>query len=68
MQKSINALAALGLPYSDANTVSDKGFEDGAQYRIEIPSTETPEAFQLALDEAKRIGCPIHRISQGSGI
>jgi hypothetical protein len=60
MQKSINALAALGLPYSDANTVSDKGFEDGAQYRIEIPSTETPEAFQ--------IGCPIHRISQGSGI
>ena len=68
MQKSIDALAALGLSTTDANTESSKAFADGAQYRIEIPSTETPEAFQLAIDEADRIGCPIHRVSQGSGI
>jgi hypothetical protein len=68
MQKSIDALNALGLPSGDTKQASAKGFKDGAQYRIEIPSTETPEAFQLILSEADRIGCPIHRVSQGSGI
>jgi len=68
MQKSIDALESLGFPSTDANDTSKKGFEDGAHYRIEIPSTETPEAFRLALDEADKIGCPVHRISQGSGI
>ncbi len=68
MKKSIDALSRLGLPSSDASLPSRKAFADGAQYRIEIPSTETPEAFQLILDEADRIGCPVHRVSQGSGI
>lgn len=68
MQKSIDALESLGLPVADQNIISDKTFRDGAQYRIEIPSTETPEAFKLVLDEADKIACPIHRISQGSGI
>lgn len=52
----------------DQKKPSNKSFKDGGQYRIEIPSTETPEAFRLALDGADRIGCPIHRVSQGSGI
>lgn len=68
MQKSIDALNSLGLPLGDTHTVSTKRFSDGAQYRIEIPSTETPEAFKLVLDEADRMGCPVHRVSQGSGI
>ena len=68
MQKSIDALKSLGLPVSDQNIASDKSFKDGAQYRIEIPSTESPEAFKLILEEADRMDCPIHRISQGSGI
>ncbi len=68
MKKSIDALKSLGLPAGDSRSTSSKGFKDGAQYRIEIPSTETPEAFQLILDEADRIGCPVHRVSQGSGI
>jgi hypothetical protein len=68
MQKSIDALQSLGLPSGDANQDSSKAFADGAQYRIEIPSTETPEAFRLALKAADEIDCPIHRISQGSGI
>ena len=68
MKKSIDALNSLGLPIGDSNVASFQSFSDGAQYRIEIPSTETPEAFQLILDEADRIGCPVHRISQGSGI
>lgn len=47
---------------------SAKRFDDGAQYRIEIPSTEGPRAFQVVLEEAAARKVPVHRISQGSGI
>ena len=47
---------------------SPKRFPDGAQYRIEIPSTEGPRALAAVLDEAERLGVTIHRVSQGSGI
>jgi hypothetical protein len=47
---------------------SAKRFPDGAQYRVEIPSTEGPRAFAAVLDEAARRSVPVHRISQGSGI
>lgn len=47
---------------------SEKRFSDGAQYRIEIPSTEGPRALEAVLEEAERLGVTIHRVSQGSGI
>ncbi len=47
---------------------SRKRFPDGAQYRIEIPSTEGPRALAAVLEEADRLGVTIHRVSQGSGI
>ena len=47
---------------------SPKRFPDGAQYRIEIPSTEGPRALAAVLEEADRLGVTIHRVSQGSGI
>ncbi|MCY3780677.1 MAG: U32 family peptidase [Chloroflexi bacterium] len=47
---------------------SAKRFPDGAQYRIEIPSTEGPRALAAVLEEAERLGVTIHRVSQGSGI
>ncbi len=68
MQKSIDALKSLELPISDKKTESSKRFADGSQYRIEIPSTETPEAFKRLLEIADTIDCPVHRVSQGSGI
>ena len=43
-------------------------FPDGAQYRIEIPSVEGPRVLEAVLEEAARLGVPIHRVSQGSGI
>lgn len=68
MQHSVDALASLALPAKDELSSSSKGFADGGQYRIEIPSTETPDAFQRVLQTADSIGCPVHRVSQGSGI
>ena len=70
MTESRKALAALGLAGVDPHPPpsSAKRFPDGAQYRIEIPSTEGPAAFHALLDEADSIGVPVHRVSQGSGI
>jgi hypothetical protein len=63
-------LASIGLPEHDLTDLPDstKRFPDGAQYRIEIPSTEGPRAFEAVLDEAERRRVPVVRVSQGSGV
>jgi hypothetical protein len=59
----------LGLvPEDAALATSAKRFPDGAQYRLEIPSIETPEALAAVLEEADKHKLLIHRVSQGSGI
>ena len=43
-------------------------FPDGGHYRVEIPSTEGPEAMRAVLVAASERGVRVHRVSQGSGI
>jgi hypothetical protein len=64
------ALEELGLPPGDLHALptSAKRFPDGAEYRIEIPSTEGPRCLEAVLEEADRLEVPVHRISQGSGV
>ncbi len=40
---------------------SDKTFPDGANYRIEVSGIETAEILESVVDEAKKMGIPIHR-------
>jgi hypothetical protein len=63
-------LAAQGLPPGDLNDLpeSEKRFPDGAQYRVEIPSTEGPRCLDAVLEEAERLDVRVHRVSQGSGV
>src|SRR5438128_12534824 len=63
-------LAGVGLPPRDLNELPDsaKRFPDGAQYRVEIPSTEGPRCLEAVLEEAERLDVRVHRISQGSGV
>ncbi|MCS7222677.1 MAG: U32 family peptidase [Anaerolineae bacterium] len=70
MDRTRAFLRRLGLPDADAYALptSRKRFPDGAQYRVEIPSIEGPNALRVALEEAERYGIRIHRASQGSGI
>ncbi|HEY7201417.1 MAG TPA: U32 family peptidase [Candidatus Dormibacteraeota bacterium] len=65
-----DALAGMGLPAGDLTALPDsaKRFPDGAQYRVEIPSTEGPACLRAVLEEAERHCVRIHRISQGSGV
>jgi hypothetical protein len=63
-------LQGLGLPGGDLHTLPDspKRFPDGAQYRVEIPSTEGPRCLAAVLAEAERFDVRVHRVSQGSGV
>jgi Peptidase family U32 len=63
-------LRSAGLPPGDLFELPDsaKRFPDGAQYRIEIPSTEGPHCLEAVLDEAARLDVRVHRVSQGSGV
>ena len=63
-------LHELGLPRGDLNDLPDstKRFPDGAQYRIEIPSTEGPRCLEAVLQDAERLDVRVHRVSQGSGV
>jgi hypothetical protein len=63
-------LESIGLPPGDLSELptSSKRFPDGAQYRVEIPSTEGPRCLDAVLEEAERLGVPVHRVSQGSGV
>jgi hypothetical protein len=65
-----DALAEIGLPSGDLHGLPDslKRFPDGAQYRVEIPSTEGPRCLEAVLEEAERFEVRVHRISQGSGV
>jgi hypothetical protein len=63
-------LESIGLPPGDLHALpdSEKRFPDGAQYRIEIPSTEGPRCLAAVLEEAERLEVPVQRVSQGSGV
>lgn len=70
MEATRSFLSSLGLPRSDAGDMptSEARFDDGAQYRVEIPSVEGPRAFEAVLEAADEHGVRVHRVSQGSGI
>jgi hypothetical protein len=67
---SADILSALGLPTADLNELPGSAvtFPDGSQYRVEIPSTEGPDCLRAIFEEADKLGVPVHRVSQGSGV
>ncbi len=70
MRAAREFLSDVGLPDRDEVELitSQARFADGGQFRIEIPSTEGPEALEAVIDEAAQRDVPIHRVSQGSGV
>jgi hypothetical protein len=70
MIESREFLKKLGYPGGDLYDLPDstKRFPDGAQYRVELPSVEGPNALAATLEEADKHGLLVHRVSQGSGI
>jgi Peptidase family U32 len=70
MDETRRFLESIGLPRGDLHELptSAKRFPDGAQYRVEIPSTEGVRCLEAVLEESERLDVRIHRVSQGSGV
>ena len=62
------SLERQGYVFRGSLPDSPKRFADGARYRFEIPSCEGPRVLEAVLDEARSLGVPVRRVSQGSGV
>lgn len=70
MKQTKEFLKSIGLPEGDAYDLptSEKRFEDGAQYRFEVPGIQGPETMKVLLEELDNNGVYIHRVTQTIGI
>lgn len=59
-----------GLPDGDLYELPDsaKRFEDGGQYRFEVPGIQGPAAMRPLLERLDEYGIRIHRVTQTKGI
>lgn len=70
MKETREFLKKLGLPSGDAYDlpISEKRFDDGGQYRFEVPGIQGPGAMKTLLEELDRYEIGIHRVTQTKGI
>lgn len=70
MKATRDFLTSIGLPSGDAYNLptSEKRFEDGGQYRFEVPGIQGPKVMAALLEELEKYGIWIHRVTQTKGI
>lgn len=68
MNNTKDFLKQMGIDEVDSSYESDKRFEDGGQFRFEVPGIQSPKTMKALLDEADRQNLVIHRVTQTRGI
>ena len=70
MKETREFLEKLGLPGGDLYTLptSEKRFDDGGQYRFEVPGIQSPGTMRALLESLDDYGVHIHRVTQTKGI
>lgn len=70
MEKTREFLKTIGLPEGDLYSLptSEKRFEDGGQYRFEVPGIQGPSVMEALLEEMDKYGIWLHRVTQTKGI
>ncbi len=70
MKEVRDFLERHGLPNGDLYQLptSEKRFEDGGQYRFEVPGIQGPAAMKALLEALDGYGIEIHRVTQTKGI
>jgi hypothetical protein len=70
MEETRDWFRKAGLPDGDLYGLPDsaKRFEDGGQYRFEVPGIQGPAAMKSLLERLDDYGIRIHRITQTKGI
>lgn len=63
-------LSKIGMPLGDlyALPTSVKRFDDGGQYRFEVPGIQGPAAMKALLEQLDNYEIAIHRVTQTKGI
>lgn len=70
MKETRAFLNSIGMPEGDLYDLptSEKRFEDGGQYRFEVPGIQGPAAMKALLEQLDEYGIQIHRVTQTKGI
>ena len=70
MKETRDYLGKIGLPSGDlyALPTSVKRFDDGGQYRFEVPGIQGPAAMKALLEQLDNYEIAIHRVTQTKGI
>ena len=63
-------MSSIGIPNGDFYNLpdSEKYFQDGGQYRFEVPGIQNPESMISLLEELNKLEIIIHRVTQTKGI
>ncbi len=70
MKETRDYLSKIGLPSGDLYSLptSIKRFDDGGQYRFEVPGIQGPAAMKALLEQLDNYEIAIHRVTQTKGI
>ena len=70
MKETRDFLKHIGMPSGDLYDLptSEKRFEDGGQYRFEVPGIQGPGPMKALLESLDGFGIQIHRVTQTQGI
>lgn len=68
MNNTKEFLEKIGIGEVDSSFKSDKTFNDGGQFRFEVPGIQSPKTMESLLNEARCQDLTIHRVTQTKGI
>ena len=68
MDKTKDFLKKIGIEEILNDFKSSKRFNDGGQYRFEVPGIQSPKTMKTLLNESRKNDVFIHRVTQTKGI
>lgn len=68
MENTKKFLKKIGIDEVSKDFVSSKRFDDGGQYRFEVPGIQSPKTMKALLNAARENDIFIHRVTQTKGI
>lgn len=68
MKDTKDFLNKLGITDTSKEYISEKRFDDGGQYRFEVPGIQNPKTMKALLDASGDNNIFIHRVTQTKGI
>lgn len=68
MDRTKEFLKKIGIEETFSDFKSSKRFDDGGQYRFEVPGIQSPNTMKTLLIESRKHDVFIHRVTQTKGI